>query len=169
MVKTLIKLSVLAMFAIFAKNLKADSFFLPNSSSVKEIEKTNTPLVYIEDMQYFNRHATSSYTNKISEMLSFEPEIVVTKTKEMADLILIPKLIRSKIEPIDNKNSRYSMSLVIELIKKDGTIIDKGQQNRYIIVKTTENTQEIAHKLLTKLLEDALNALSYKIKSAKPE
>lgn len=63
------------------------------------------------------------------------------------------------------ENSRYSMSVVVELRKSDGSLVDSEEQNRYIIVNNNENMQETAQKLLTKLLEDALTALSGKLNS----
>ena len=57
------------------------------------------------------------------------------------------------------------MSIVIELRKNDGTLVDSETQNRYIIINKEQNTQEIAHKLVEKLLEDGINALSGKLNS----
>lgn len=49
--------------------------------------------------------------------------------------------------------------------KATGSLVDSEEQNRYIIVNNNENMQETAQKLLTKLLEDALTALSGKLNS----
>lgn len=123
------------------------------------------PLLYVDDIEYYNGSASSAFTGKITERLAFEPRILVTETRELADYFLKPRLLLSKIEPVNAENSRYSMSVVVELRKSDGSLVDSEEQNRYIIVNNNENMQETAQKLLTKLLEDALTALSGKLNS----
>ena len=132
--------------------------------SMYETDST-IPLLYIKEMEYYNGSSTNNFTSKITEQLSFEPRVLVTEDKELADYFLAPKLVLSKIEPINETNSRYSMSIVIELRKNDGTLVDSETQNRYIIINKEQNTQEIAHKLVEKLLEDGINALSGKLNS----
>lgn len=126
-------------------------------------------LVYIKDLEFYNQKTSSTYTQKIAEQLSFEPEILVTDSKELADVFLKPQLVRSEMEQIDAKHSRYAMSVEIRLEKADGTLLAKKSQNRYVIIEASENTQDIAAKLLHKLLEDAVSALSEDLKTLKSE
>lgn len=132
--------------------------------SMYETDST-IPLLYVDDIEYYNGSTSSAFTGKITEKLAFEPRILVTETRELADYFLKPRLLLSKIEPVNAENSRYSMSVVVELRKSDGSLVDSEEQNRYIIVNNNENMQETAQKLLTKLLEDALTALSGKLNS----
>jgi hypothetical protein len=114
-------------------------------------------------MEYYNQSKSSQYTSIIAEKISLEPRVLVTENKELADYILQPKLILSKMEKINNENSKYSMSVVIEVQKVNGEIVVSQQQNRYIIIENKQDKQEIAHKLLTKLLDEALKNISVKI------
>lgn len=132
--------------------------------SMYETDSTH-PLLYIKEMEYYNGNTSSVFTAKIAEQLSFEPRVLVTESQELADYFIAPKLVLSKIEPINETNSRYSMSVMIELRKNDGTLVDSETQNRYIIISKEQNTQEIAHKLIEKLLEDSIKALSGKLNS----
>lgn len=132
--------------------------------SMYETDST-LPLLYIKEMEYYNGKTTSTFTAKITEQLSFEPRVLVTESQELADYFIAPKLVLSKIEPINETNSRYSMSVMVELRKNDGTLVDSETQNRYIIISKEQNTQKIAHKLIEKLLEDSINALSGKLNS----
>lgn len=138
-----------------------------NSSLPKSIFETNAsiPLLYVKDIEFYNHAKSSRYTQKIAQQLSFEPRVLVTEHQELADYFLVPKLLRSTMEKIDDSNSRYSMSVVIELQNSQGNIIDSAQQNRYIIVSNSDDKQVIAQKLLTKLLEDAISALSNRLNS----
>lgn len=67
------------------------------------------------------------------------------------------------MEKIGQDNSRFSMSVAVELHKTNGIVVDSEQQNRYIIISHEQDTQEIAQKLMIKLLEDALDAMSGKL------
>lgn len=143
------------------KNI-ADKVNATLPKSIYETDET-IPLLYIEDLKYYNGKTSSSYTAKLAEKLAFEPRVLVTENKELADYILIPRLLLSKIEPLNQDNSRYSMSVVVEVRKNNGELVDSEQQNRYILINKKQDAQQTAHKLLQKLLEDALNNMSGKL------
>ena len=70
---------------------------------------------------------SKDYKTTILEELSFVPRVLVTDTKELADYIIAPKLTKSSIDVIDEKNSRYSMSVKIEIKNKENKIILEGR------------------------------------------
>ena len=125
--------------------------------------KDSIPLIYIEDLEYYNKKTTKVYTRDISEELSFEPRILITENRELADYYIIPKLVKSAVDLIDDEKSRYSMSLVIEVHNLENATIIKEEKSRYIIISNNDNIQEIAHKMINKLIKDALNSLKEKI------
>lgn len=128
--------------------------------SLYETDKT-LPLVFVKDLEYYNHKTTPAHTNHIAEKIRFEPQVLITDNKELADYFIVPKLNQSKVEKIDAAHSRYSMSVSIEIQKANGEVVDSQQQNRYIIIDNTKDTQQIARQLLLKLLDDALKALSF--------
>ncbi len=138
-----------------------------NINLPKSIYETDSarPLLYIRDLEFYNHTKTAKYTPKIAQQLSFEPHVLVTEYEELADFLIVPKLLQSKIKKISEENSRYNMSVIVELKNKQGDIIDSKQQNRYIIISNAENKQEIAQKLLVKLIENAVSALSGRLNS----
>lgn len=167
MVRRLLKLSVFCLLLCLTDMAKADSFFV----SEVPVEQQNIqddhiiPLVYIKHMEYYNHTHTAAYTGKIAEMMSLEPKIIVTDNESMADYYLLPRLERSRIERINPESSRYSMSLSLELWSKGGILFDREEQNRYIIIENNADPQEIAQKLLIKLLQENIRNLSQKIKN----
>ena len=163
MVKTFLKLSVLLVLIFLASPVKADSFLLSELENSQEDHIIR--LIYIDSLEYYNHKTTDVYTPKIAEQLSLEPKLIVTEDKSLADYFLKPKLVQSKIEPINSENSRYSMSVVVELWAKGGVLIKKEEQNRYIIIEQSQNPQKIAQKLLNKLLEEAITNFILKIKN----
>ena len=160
MTKGLIKLSALLFLAFITGTANADSFLSPKDDHI-------IPLIYVEDMEYYNHKTTKAYTQKITDKLSLMPEITVTNNKDLADYILYPKLLQSQIEQINSANNRYNMSIAVELQTKNGNTVTREQKNRYIIIESAKNPQEIAKKLMQKLLEEALNDLSAEIKNSR--
>ncbi len=136
-----------------------------NESLPKSIyeAKDSIPLIYIKDLEYYNKKTTNVYTPNISEELSFEPRILITENKELADYYIFPKLVKSAVDVIDDKNSRYSMSLVLEVSNLEGEIIIREEKKRYIIISNNDDIQEIAHKMINKLIKEASSSIKEKI------
>ena len=88
---------------------------------------------------------------------------MVTDTKELADYIIAPKLTKSSIDVIDEKNSRYSMSVKIEIKNKENKIILEDTKNRYLIIDNNDDKQALAKKMLTRLLKENIKSLSNKL------
>ena len=161
----LLKLSALVLLTIYCNLAQADSFFVSEDQTQHIEDEHIIPLVCVKNLEYYNKRQTDSYTQDITEWLSFEPNIIITANESLADYYLIPKLIKSKIEQISYENSRFSMSVGLELWSKGGILIDRGQQNRYIIIENNEDTQQIAKKLLYKLLKEAVDNFAVKVRN----
>lgn len=154
--------SILSAFCWFLITpAKADSFLL---SGMENRQEQIIPLVFIKDLEYYNHTKTAAFTQRITDKLSLESKIIITDNESMADYYIIPQLLQSKMAPLNQDSSRYSMSVKVELWSKGGILIDSATQNRYIVIENNENTQEIAKKLLIKLLDEALSELMYKFK-----
>lgn len=129
----------------------------------KSLENNGIPLIYIENIEFYNHTSSSAYKEVMTQYLSLEPNIFVIEDKTLADYILIPRVLQSKNDKIDDNNSRYNMSVELELQKITGETIDTVQKNRYIIVSDISQTQIIAQKLLLKLMRECIQELSAKL------
>ena len=166
------KLSAFSTLAMLIWVPKAGSFLLsvanpPIKQYTIQTAEANQilPLIYIQNMEYYNNTITAAYTPYITQHLSLDPNIIITDNEDLADYDLKPKLLQSKIEPINDENSKYSMSVVVELWAKGGTKVASEQKNRYIIINNSEDSQQIARQLLIKLLKEALDSLCNKLKN----
>lgn len=133
-----------------------------NQTLPKSIYEANDsiPLFYIYPLEFYTKKTTSDYTSRITEQLSFMPRILITDNKELADYYILPRLEKSSLDIIDEKNSRYSMSVSIEIKSKEGEVITKDTKNRYIIIDNSKDKQEVAKKLMIKLLTESVSTLS---------
>ena len=68
-----------------------------------------------------------------------------------------------KINKIDEKNSKFSMAVELKINNSENKEVLKETKKRYIIIDNSLKNQEIAHKMLTKLLNEALASLKDKI------
>ena len=134
-------------------------------SMPKSIYEANDsiPLIYIDDLEFYNKKTTSKYTQNIVEQLSFEPRILITENKELTDFVLTPKLTKSSVDIIDEKNSRYSMSVTIEVTDLKGKKVINEEKSRYIIIDNNQNMQTLANKMITKLLNEAISSIKAKL------
>ena len=171
MVINLIKLSAFIALTFLFWAREADSFLLSgyNRNEVQYADNQSSdfiiPLIFVENMQYYNNKDTAAYTAYISEYLALEPNVIVTDDKKVADYNLIPKLLKSKLEALSETSFRYSLSISLELWAQGGIKVAAVKQSRYIIIEKTQNVQLVAQQLLKKLLREALNGLTMKIRN----
>lgn len=159
-------LSVFCGLVLLTSPAKADSFLLSANTFPQRTEKEQIiPLIFIKDLEFYNHTKTAAFTQRIADKLSLEPKIIVTDNEALADYYITPFLLQSKMAPLNQTTLRYSMSVKVELWSKGGILINEVTQNRYIVIENDENTQEIAKKLLIKLLDEALTELFYQVKS----
>lgn len=136
-----------------------------NQTLPKSIYENNirTLLIYIDDLEFYNNTKTPKYKDHIKEQLIFEPSILITEKKDLADFYLNPKVVKSSIDKIDEKNSKFSMAVELKINNSENKEILKETKKRYIIIDNSLKNQEIAHKMLIKLLNEALVSLKGKI------
>ena len=120
-------------------------------------------MIYIDDLEFYNNTKTQKYKDYIKEQLIFEPSILITEKKDLADFYLNPKVVKSSIDKIDEKNSKFSMAVELKINNSENKEILKETKKRYIIIDNSLKNQEIAHKMLIKLLNEALSSLKDKI------
>lgn len=165
------RLSVFVALLVLLQVSKADSFLL-SEENIKYAQKESIisqdqilPLIYIKNIEYYNQTQSAAYTPYITEYLALEPSIIITEDESLADYELIPKLLQSQTEPLNDENIRYNISVSVELWAKGGVQVAFAKQNRYIVIEKKQNLQQIAQQLLKKLLRDALDSLIRKIKN----
>ena len=127
----------------------------------------NIPLIYIEDLEYHNQTKTKKFSSTIEEQLRFYSNILITENYELADYFLSTKMLKSSIDKLDKDNSKFSMSVVVNLYNTQREIVLTEQKNRYVIIKNDENTQVLAKKMLLKLIKEALQSMSDKMSKLK--
>ncbi len=111
-------------------------------------------LVYVEPLVYYNGKISHKHANNLKEKIKDNPYYFLTDDKELADIKVTPKLLKAKVDALDETHKRFQMVVSLEVsgLKDAPTVIS---QNRFLLFDASEDEQEIAGRLLDKLLEAA--------------
>lgn len=126
----------------------------PPAPQIKTEDETTSvnALVYIAPVEYPNQTQSAKPISVLKDFFSNEDLYTILNSPDGADYIITPKLLKAKIDPIDQQTKRLQMVVSVELkiSHSDGSISD--HQNRFVLFKAEENEQEVAMNLLKKLL-----------------
>lgn len=120
--------------------------------SPKNVEEL--ALVYVDDLAYYNGAKSKKYANFLKQKIQNNSYYYLTEEKELADYVISPKILKAKVDLLDKDHKRLQMVLVIEVsgITQDALPIT---QNRFLLFSADESEQQIADRLIKKLLEGA--------------
>jgi hypothetical protein len=122
--------------------------------SVAPENADNLALVYIRKLRYFNGSETTKFAEDIKETLQNDPYFYLTEEDDLADYRLTPKVLKAKVDSLDASHKRLQMVVAIEIegLEKDPVTT---YQNRFVLFGAEENEQQIAARLIRKLLQGA--------------
>ncbi len=83
-----------------------------------------------------------------------------------AAYVLQPKVLKAKIDALNSQTKRIQMVVSLELKMQSASVSFSEHQNRFVLFENGENEQEIAQKLLHKLLRNSGRKLFAKIEQA---
>lgn len=125
----------------------------------------NKTAVFVERTKFYNGSDTGVFFDNIKKALGENPEIKATTSKTGVDYVLNTKVLRARVDPINQKTNRLQMVVQLELIETEtGTAITE-HQNRFILFESSEDEQKVATGLMQKLLEKGCRRLLPKIKT----
>lgn len=120
-------------------------------------------LVYIAPVAFNNNTHTSKPLGVLKEFFVNEDIYTLLENPDGADYMITSKVLKAKIDPINQKTRRMQMVVSVELKINgaDGAISD--HQNRFVLFENGENEQEVAMNLLKKLLQKSGEKLIIRI------
>lgn len=120
--------------------------------TLKPQNPQNLALVYIKDLQYDNGAVSQKYAQFLKDKMKDNPYYYLTDEEDLADYVITPKFLKGKVDALDATHKRLQMVVVLDV---DG-LQDSTQsisQNRFLLFSSDEDEQDIAKRLLKKLLE----------------
>lgn len=122
--------------------------------NIKPANPENLSLVHIKQLEYFNGSKSAKYANVLKKHIDGNPYFYLTEDAEIADYVIIPKVLKAKVDALDASNKRLHMALVLEISGLEKEIVSE-YQNRFVLFGAEENEQNIASRLISKLIEQA--------------
>lgn len=144
-----------------------DNNIKPEISPQKLSEKNKDlkkGLIYVEPALFYNQSQSNYYADIIRNWFSDQADFLVTENPQMADFILRPKILRAKVENINDDSSRLQMVTALELVYTESGKSYTEHQNRFVVYTSEEGEQEVAFKLMKKLFEESCESLSVGMK-----
>ncbi len=120
-------------------------------------------LVYIGPIEFSNNTHSYKPISVLKDFFKNEDIYTILDSPDGADYIITPKVLKAKIDPIDQQNRRLQMvvSTELKINNTDGSISD--HQNRFVLFSKDKNEQEEAMNLLKKLLQKSGERLIQRI------
>lgn len=111
-------------------------------------------LVYVDELEYYNGSKSKKYASFLKEKIENNSYYYLTEEKELADYVIAPKILKAKIDTLDANHKRLQMVLVLDVSGLGDEVVNIPQ-NRFLLFSSEENEQEIASRLIKKLLDAA--------------
>ena len=123
---------------------------------------TELALIYIDGVLFFNGTKSAKQSEVLKKLYADNPYFYLTEDAEIADYVIRPKVLTAKVDKTGANQNRLHMVVMLEI---EGLTDDlSGEyQNRYVLFDDSEDKQNIANKMLDKLLELAGQNLLGKI------
>lgn len=119
--------------------------------------------VYISDTKLFNNTTSKAYHSFLSDLFTESDFITTTSSKELADYIISPHILRIKLDSVNDTTSRMQIVTLLEAEDLENNNIIKEHQNRFILISSEIDEQQAAQELTEKLFEKASKQIVNKI------
>ena len=123
---------------------------LKSVAKPKKIE--NVALLYVAPLEYYNGASSEKHASFLKDKMDNNPYYYLTEDKDLADYVVLPKLLKAKVDALDDAHKRLQMVVAVEISGLEDNL-SVASQNRFLLFSKGDNEQEIAAKLLKKLLE----------------
>lgn len=122
--------------------------------AVKPADPESLALVYIDDLTYYNGAKTAKFIPELKSRFADNPYFYLTDQPDLADYKLTPKVLKAKVDTLDAGHKRLQMVVSIDIAGVGDGVVNE-YQNRFVLFGAEENEQQIASRLIKKLLENA--------------
>ncbi len=122
--------------------------------------------VYVGPVEFNNNTHSTKPSQVLKDMFADTPGYQLVDNPGAAAYALFPKVLKAKVDSLNSQTKRIQMVVSLQLQVRDSSISFSEHQNRFVLFESGKNEQEIAQKLLHKLLRKAGRALFSRIEQA---
>ena len=119
-------------------------------------------LLYIEDLAFFDGTKSAKQSQILRQLYADNPYFYLTEDAEIADYVIRPKVLTAKLDKTGENQNRLHMVVMLEV---EGLSAEPSSeyQNRYVVFDDSEDKQNVAARMLDKLMVLAGQSLLEKI------
>lgn len=122
--------------------------------------------VYVGPVEFNNNTHSAKPSQVLKDMFADTAGYQLVDSPAAAGYVFLPKVLKAKIDSLNSQTKRIQMVVSLELQVQNSSVSFSEHQNRFVLFESGEKEQEIAQKLLHKLLRKAGRALFEKVEQA---
>ncbi|MFI3241693.1 MAG: hypothetical protein R3Y43_03920 [Alphaproteobacteria bacterium] len=149
--------------------LNTDTLNLPETQIPESIIpvdiNSKDMVIYIAPTYYFNNTQSKSVSKIIEENFKHEDDLLITDDLSSSDYIIYPKVLKAKIDNINSSTKRFHMIISLEVQNNKEEVLTTEHQNKFILLEATDDEQEKAKELMTKLFKAASVSILTKLET----
>lgn len=126
-------------------------------------DEDNIVYIFVDKTRFYNNTATLKFYQDLKQAIEERNGIKVTLDKEQAAYTVKTRVLRAKVDPINQQTSRLQMVIAAEL-EQPGKESVVEHQNRFVLFDDKEDEQTVAANLMRKLLLQATRTVLKKVK-----
>lgn len=134
-----------------------------SNSPAPAADEDNIVYIFVDKTRFYNNTATLKFYQDLKQAIEERNGIKVTLDKEQAAYTVKTRVLRAKVDPINQQTSRLQMVIAAEL-EQPGKESVVEHQNRFVLFDDKEDEQTVAANLMRKLLLQATRTVLKKIK-----
>lgn len=152
--------------------LPAETASVAVAKSEQSAAKKPTPAieekayVYVGPVEFNNNTHSAKPSQVLKDMFADTAGYQLVDNPAAAGYVFLPKVLKAKIDSLNSQTKRIQMVVSLELQVQNASVSFSEHQNRFVLFESGEKEQEIAQKLLHKLLRKAGRALFEKVEQA---
>lgn len=116
-------------------------------------------LIFVAPTEFFNQTSSDYYSAIIKNWFTDKKGFLITSDSKLADFILRPKILRAKVETVNEESNRLQMVTALELVYAASGKSYTEHQNRFVVYGNDEGEQDVAYRLMKQLLEKSCEEL----------
>lgn len=124
--------------------------------------------VFLDKTVFYNNSTTVKFYQDLKTAVEERPGVKITLDKGQAAYTLKSRVLRAKVDPVNQQTNRLQMVIAVEL-EQSGKSLVVEHQNRFVLFDDKDDEQKVAADLIRKLLVQAAHIVAKKIKSPQSE
>lgn len=116
--------------------------------------------IFVKPTEFYNHTQSGSHSMVLKNILSQSDRIKIVEDDTEANFIITPKVLKAKIEPLNNETSRMQMVVALETFDRNKNTTETEHLNKFVLFNNeSDDEQSVAKTLLAQLFEQGSSSI----------